>query len=312
MPEKYIDYKNYNLEDSRKLLHDILDYQFKIQPLLYNSETNVVENWMPVIFENIKPNMYEISDYGRVKNINTGRILSNIQNSNGYLYVGLQLNDNSRKIFPIHILVAISYIPKTEEDLYLGRNIVNHINTIQSDCRSVNLEWVTPQENYRYSIMMHENEILSKLMTPVNTNWSNGEITSGENNGMCTVTDDQVRIICKNRERGLSYKDCAIAAGLPDCYNSINFVSMVCRGLKRKNISSEYNIERCFYSKQKIEYDIDTVYKVCELISNGYTNSEIVSLLKLDDIGNDHKSAMRFVNRIRNKKNYVNISSKYF
>ena len=310
--EKYLDYKQFSIEDARLILANILSYQYTVQPIFGNKECHIDEQWKLISYDNIKPNMYEISNYSRIRNVHSGRILSQVQNSNGYFYVGLQRIDNSRGIYPVHRLVATAFIPKTDEDIYLNRNTVNHINIKPYDNRAINLEWVTEAENNRYAILMHEKDILSNMMVPINNDndWSNGANTYGENNGMCTISDEQVHIICKCRESGMSYKECAVHAGLPDCYNSMNVVSMICRGLKRTDISSMYNISRCFYPKQKAEYSIDNVHEVCKMIKNGYDNSTIVKTLHLNS--EDHISAMRFVNRIRNKKNYIGISDQYF
>ena len=246
--EKYLNYK-YSIEESILFLNNILKYQYSVQPYLGNIESNYIERWEPINCYGIKPNMYEISDYSRIKNIHSNRILSQTINKIGYLSVGLQCIDGSRKIFYVHRLVAFTFIPKTEEDIFFGRDVVNHINTRKYDNRCINLEWVTYSENNRYKIMVNEGLSMNPLMKKVKnqSNWSNGSVTAGEHNGMCRISDEQVHIICKCREMGMSYRDCALQAGMDGNYNSRNIVSMICRGLKRKNISSNYNISRCYY-----------------------------------------------------------------
>ena len=76
------------------------------------------------------------------------------------VYAGLQTETNSRKIIAIHLLVAYSFIPKTYEDIMLDRNDINHINCFKNDPRVCNLQWVSREENNRYSILMHENEYI--------------------------------------------------------------------------------------------------------------------------------------------------------
>ena len=47
----------------------------------------------------------------------------------------------------MHRLVAQAFIPKTEEDLELGRNLVNHLDGNPSHNWAWNLEWCTNGEN---------------------------------------------------------------------------------------------------------------------------------------------------------------------
>ena len=90
--------------------------------------------------------LYEISNLGRVKSLNykgsgKGKILKNIEHSNGYLIVGLAKN-GKRKQFYVHKLVAEAFIPNPE-----NKPEVDHINTIRDDNKVENLCWVTKKEN---------------------------------------------------------------------------------------------------------------------------------------------------------------------
>ena len=90
-------------------------------------------------------NRYEISNFSRVRNIKTSRILKPGINSKNYICVRLY-NEFTNKSFLLHRLIALAFIPKIK-----GKNIINHIdnNTLNNNIN--NLEWVTSSENLIHS-----------------------------------------------------------------------------------------------------------------------------------------------------------------
>lgn len=84
---------------------------------------------------------YEISSFGRVRNVITNKILASCVKENGYYQVNLN-KQGGRKKYYIHRLVAIAFIPNFD-----NKPQVNHINGHKNDNVVNNLEWVTAKDN---------------------------------------------------------------------------------------------------------------------------------------------------------------------
>ena len=118
---------------------------------IQNTETEV---WRPIQgYENL----YAVSNLGRVKSFDRvvngkcgsvklmkGRVLKPGTQNNVYLFVSLYKN-NKAAFFLIHRLVAIVF-QETCGQFKNGLQI-DHLNTVRTDNRAVNLRWVTRKEN---------------------------------------------------------------------------------------------------------------------------------------------------------------------
>ena len=91
--------------------------------------------------------LYQISNYGRIKSLkyNKDNILKPYMTSTGYYKIDLRKN-NTRKIKPIHKLVAQHFIDNPE-----NKPEVNHKDGNKLNNRVENLEWVTRSENIKHS-----------------------------------------------------------------------------------------------------------------------------------------------------------------
>jgi len=93
---------------------------------------------------------YQVSNFGRVRNCTTGRILKLRYDCNGYLRVNLSKN-GKQKTHRIHILVANEFLDKID-----GKNCVDHIDKNRLNNHVENLRWVSSSENSR-NRSMHKN-----------------------------------------------------------------------------------------------------------------------------------------------------------
>jgi hypothetical protein len=84
---------------------------------------------------------YAISNYGKVKSLKKNRVLKNIYDKKGYLYIGLYKNGKETK-FKIHRLVANHFI---ENPNNLPQ--IDHIDRIKDNNVVTNLRWATNSIN---------------------------------------------------------------------------------------------------------------------------------------------------------------------
>ncbi len=86
---------------------------------------------------------YSVSDFGNVRNDQTGRILKGSFDKKGYNLVGLKLN-GKRTIYKIHRLVATYFCENENKYEQVDHKDNNKINNHYK-----NLRWVTPSQNNR-------------------------------------------------------------------------------------------------------------------------------------------------------------------
>lgn len=104
----------------------------------------MVQQWREI--EGYEGN-YEVSNYGSVRNVSSGRELKGLPLKKGYLSVNLSKNGKVKR-FTIHRLVARHFISVTDPDL----TVVNHINGNKQDNNFTNLEWTTTRLNTIHAI----------------------------------------------------------------------------------------------------------------------------------------------------------------
>ncbi len=181
---------------------------------------------------------YSISREGIVYSRFNKKTISPIHGINGYLNVVLY-NDNGRKRFNIHRLVALAFIPNPDHKAW-----INHIDGNKHNNRVENLEWCSPSENNLHALQCK----LRLADRPV------GEET--------------VRSICELLEAGVSPTD--IVKDL----NTVGVTRSFVQHIKCKEtwtwVSKEYDIpdtKKCI--------DNALVVEICKCLENGMTAVEI-------------------------------------
>ena len=87
---------------------------------------------------------YEVSNYGRLRRKNSGKILKFKKHRDGYYMVNISAN-GVRKTLQVHRIVAKAFVENTND-----LPCVNHVNENKNDNRVLNLEWCTVAYNNSY------------------------------------------------------------------------------------------------------------------------------------------------------------------
>lgn len=88
--------------------------------------------------------LYQVSNLGRVKNVNKNIIKKSTELSRGYLRIGLNKHGKTKKFYP-HRLVAQAFIPNPK-----NKPCVNHKDCNPKNNCVDNLEWCTHKYNNSY------------------------------------------------------------------------------------------------------------------------------------------------------------------
>lgn len=104
------------------------------------------ELWRPVHSLNDK---YEVSNFGRIRNAHTGKILRTFINKWGYSFLAVRPEPNHSKNVQIHCLVAEAFIGPRP-----SRMDVNHKDGNKLNNHPGNLEYVTRSQNNQHALNM--------------------------------------------------------------------------------------------------------------------------------------------------------------
>lgn len=100
-----------------------------------------------------------VTEEGRVYEISSSTYLIPQKKSLAYVYVRINMKD-----YPIHRLVAETYIPKPSDECIQ----VNHKDGNKENNHVSNLEWVTAGQNVSHSInILHKEKMVTSLQKPV-------------------------------------------------------------------------------------------------------------------------------------------------
>lgn len=91
------------------------------------------------------PEHYQVSNFGRIRNLKLKRILGRTFNPNVYTQVEIE-----KKQHRVHRLVALAFVKNSDP---INKIEVNHIDGIKGNAFANNLEWVTTSENQIHAVV---------------------------------------------------------------------------------------------------------------------------------------------------------------
>lgn len=184
------------------------------------------EEWKSVMnYDN-----YEVSSFGNVRNSKTGRILKSA-NKGGYYSVGLSCG--KIKSFPVHRLVALSFISNPE-----NKAQVNHIDKNGLNNKLSNLEWTTNKENCIHrsaGVIQTTNQKLIVWRTDIN---------SGEKLEKYNSLEEASQWLF---EKGVSKNLCSIKST----------ISAASRGLYKYSFGFKWELDKCENLENEIWKEIN-------------------------------------------------------
>lgn len=196
-----------DLNTNSQYINDIMSYlnlTRRITVIPYNDE--IFKN-----MKNIQYSNYDVSNYGRVRNLNNILIQSQ-KNLHGYYQTKI-VRDDGRVLKPYnHRLVAMMFLINDDIE---NKKEVNHIDCNPLNNHVSNLEWCTPSYNQKHAYA-------NKRRIPANK---------------FKYTDQDVRNVCILLEQG---KNPFEISNIYSNYN-IGWIKTIKHRKSRTNISDEYS-----------------------------------------------------------------------
>ena len=252
--------------------------------------TEDVEIWRAVTYPGIKTGIYEVSNWGRARNIHTGLFIG--FNRKGYTACQMITSNNRKHVYFEHRLVAYEFCVR---NIDFDSANVNHIDGVKSHNRDKNLEIVTPATNNYHAFITGLNSGLYGL--------------HGENHPRATIDESKVRIICQLIAKHKGH--------IKDIMNDINKIGLkvpvnIIESIKNKyawvDISDEY------FTKDEVKRHLskDDVLKITRCILNHKHDKNIASIVVRELSEELPQLTVSKVNHILYKNSWKSLTDEYF
>lgn len=147
--------------------------------------------------------LYECSNEGLVRSVETKKLKGQSLNNSGYLRVELFKKNKRTRLF-VHRVVAELFVPNSNTKNF---NVVNHINGDKVCNKPENLEWTNKSGNQVHAVRLGLTKTLPKR--------------PGELNNQSKLTTNDILLIREKRNKGVKLKDLAQEFGVTESNISI-------------------------------------------------------------------------------------------
>ena len=266
--------------------HEFPDEKYKTEVWGFISDTEI---------QGIIPNRYQLSTYGRLLDNETGKFYpTGNANEEKYPNHVFKLVNGGSITVNIHQLVAEMFKPIRP----INADAIDHIDSTKYHNWVWNLDYVTRVEN-------------------LNRAGENNLFPAGENHHSTKLTENEVRTISKMISEG--YTPDAIRKTIGPERLSKQTLSDIKAKRSWRKISDEYfePFEIVHKYRPLSEDEENLIRRICSNIEKmGYESTgreiAIASGIPMDSLSKEEQNSYRnFVNRIRYKQNYTNISKDY-
>lgn len=242
---EYDTYKVGTVRNSCSKMHKLLSKPFEMSDFSFDKlpgYKNEVKQFRPDFDEKdetwkpLNP-FYSVSNFGRIRNDETNRILSGSLHKDGYIFVTI---DGTQ--IPLHRLIALVFCDGFEEG-----KIINHKDGNKQNNFADNLEWVTQQENIKHShssdlqpkgLKTYTGKFTAEQREEIKRLWDIGEKSKREiakmygvsHTCICDITNDKY----KYAEKTNVYEE--VARPLVDILNEMRDSYLDCDDEKQKKI----------------------------------------------------------------------------
>lgn len=130
-------------------------------PEMSTSQTGV-EEWRDITDPRVVPGRYQVSSFGRVRDLKRDIVFLQHTDRDGYLHISLARADGTIGGYSVHRLVAFAFLAAPEDPSY----VIDHIDGNPQNNNADNLQWCSQMENINNPISLQRKKDAAQKRGP--------------------------------------------------------------------------------------------------------------------------------------------------